>query len=63
MKPKFVIYTDKKGEWRWTLHAGNGKIIADGSEGYHSKEAAERALGRFVQIMSGLDAINYEVLQ
>lgn len=31
--PKFEVYTDKKGEYRFRLKAGNGQIIAIG-EGY-----------------------------
>ncbi len=34
--PKFEIYLDKKGEYRFRLKARNGEIIATG-EGYKSK--------------------------
>ncbi len=34
--PKFEVYTDKAGEFRFRLKAGNGQIIATG-EGYKSK--------------------------
>lgn len=34
--PKFEIYTDKAGEFRFRLKARNGEIIATG-EGYKSK--------------------------
>ena len=34
--PKFEIYTDKKGEFRYRLKATNGQIIAVG-EGYKAK--------------------------
>jgi uncharacterized protein len=37
---KFVLYKDRNGEWRWTLRARNGKIIADSAEGYHAKRNA-----------------------
>lgn len=36
---KFVIYKDKKGEWRFNLKARNGKIIAI-SEGYKKRDGA-----------------------
>ena len=36
---KFVIYEDKKKEWRFHLKANNGKIIAT-SEGYKKKDGA-----------------------
>ena len=34
--PKFVIYTDKAGEFRFRLKARNGEIVAT-SEGYKTK--------------------------
>lgn len=36
--PKFEIYTDKAGEYRFRLKAANGQIIAV-SEGYKAKES------------------------
>ena len=36
--PKFELYTDKKGEFRFRLKARNGQIIAV-SEGYTTKSA------------------------
>ena len=42
--PRLDIYCDSEGQWRWRLRAGNGRIIADGSEGYRSKRNAERAM-------------------
>lgn len=36
--PKFVIYMDKAGEYRFRLKATNGQIIATG-EGYKSKNS------------------------
>jgi uncharacterized protein YegP (UPF0339 family) len=39
MAGKFVITKDKKGEFRFSLKAGNGEIIAI-SEGYAAKASA-----------------------
>ena len=36
--PKFEVYTDKAGEFRFRLKAGNGQIIAVG-EGYKAKNS------------------------
>lgn len=36
---KFVIFKDKKKEWRFNLKARNGRVIAV-SEGYKKKEGA-----------------------
>lgn len=41
---KFETYVDAKGEHRWRARASNGKIVADGAEGYASKRNVERAL-------------------
>ena len=40
---KFVIKTDKKGEFRFNLHADNGQVILS-SEGYTSKAACENGI-------------------
>ena len=39
MAGKFELYTDKAGEFRFRLKAGNGETIAV-SEGYKSKASA-----------------------
>lgn len=41
--PRFVIYQDKGGQWRWRLVASNGKIVADSGEGYYQRNNALRA--------------------
>ena len=37
--PKFQVYKDNSGEFRFHLYARNGEIIADSSEGYETKDA------------------------
>jgi uncharacterized protein YegP (UPF0339 family) len=39
-KYRFIVYQDKKHEWRWKLTAGNNKTIADSAEGYKRMESA-----------------------
>lgn len=39
----FEVYQAQDG-WRWRLVAGNGEIVADGSEAYSTKWDAERAV-------------------
>ncbi len=39
MAGKFELYTDKAGEYRFRLKAGNGEVIATG-QGYSSKSGA-----------------------
>ena len=41
--PKFEMYTDKAGEFRFRLKATNGQIIAT-SEGYTTKAACENGI-------------------
>ena len=47
--PYFKIFQDRAGEWRWTLHAGNGEAVAT-SEGYTTKYSAERSAARVKEI-------------
>ncbi|MBR6045321.1 MAG: YegP family protein [Ruminococcus sp.] len=41
--PKFEIYTDKKGEFRFRLKATNGQVIC-ASEGYTTKPACKNGI-------------------
>jgi len=41
--PKYEVYTDKAGETRFRLKAGNGQIIAV-SEGYKAKSSALKGI-------------------
>ena len=41
--PKFELYTDKAGEFRFRLKATNGEIIA-ASEGYKAKESCKNGI-------------------
>lgn len=41
---RFEVYRDRSGEWRWRLVHRNGNIIADGGEGYSSKQSAIKGL-------------------
>lgn len=43
---QFETYKDAAGEHRWRLVAPNGRIIADGAEGYKSRRNARKAVRR-----------------
>ena len=43
-KATFGLYTDEADEHRWRLRHDNGNIIADGSEGYSSKQKAKQGI-------------------
>ena len=36
--PRFTVYRDAAGEWRWRLVATNGRTIADSGEGYVNRQ-------------------------
>jgi len=40
----FELYEDNAGQYRWRLVHRNGNVIADGSEGYASKQKAKQGL-------------------
>jgi amphi-Trp domain-containing protein len=41
---RFEVYLDRAEEWRWRLVHHNGNVIADGGEGYTSKQSALKGL-------------------
>jgi len=43
---RFKVYKDRKGEWRWTLYAANGRKIADSAEGYKRSSQAYKMIWR-----------------
>lgn len=45
--PKFEVYLDKAGEFRFRLKAGNGEIILV-SEGYAAKEGCKKGIASVV---------------
>ena len=55
--PKFEVYTDKAGEYRFRLTARNGEIIAT-SEGYKAKASCMNGLE--VELYSGLYCFDRE---
>ena len=44
MAGKFEVYEGKDGQWYFRLKAGNGEIIARGSEGYTTKAACLKGI-------------------
>lgn len=43
MKPRFIVYEDAAGLFRWRLLAANNRVIADSGEGYSRERDARRA--------------------
>lgn len=44
---RWEVYEDQEGAWRWRAIARNGRVVADGAEGYASERNATRALASF----------------
>ena len=42
--PKFEIYKDAAGKFRWRLKAPNGQIIASSGEAYESRDACKNGI-------------------
>jgi amphi-Trp domain-containing protein len=40
----FELFEDSQSKWRWRLRHENGNIIADGGQGYSSKQKAKQGL-------------------
>lgn len=57
VKPRFVIYKDRAGYYRWYLQALNGEKVA-ASEGYTSKQAAASSALRVKQIAYSADIVD-----
>jgi uncharacterized protein YegP (UPF0339 family) len=54
-RPRFELYKDRRGEFRWRLRAANGRVIADGAEGYKTKRACLRGVYLVVDIAEGAE--------
>jgi amphi-Trp domain-containing protein len=52
-KATFEVYGDNAEEYRWRLVHDNGNVIADGGEGYASKQKAEQGLRSVKQNVRG----------
>lgn len=48
-EPRFKVYEDKAGQYRWRLLAANGRTIADSGEAYTRKPDADRAVKVAIQ--------------
>jgi hypothetical protein len=58
--PKWTRYGRRRaGLWYWRLRAHNGKIVADGSEGYASRGNARRAARRVGVLFTRLTAAGF----
>ena len=56
----FELYEDEGGQWRWRLVHENGNIIADGSQGYSSKQKAQQGLASVQTNTTGAPVVELE---
>lgn len=54
---RFVVFQDKKNQWRWHLKAGNGRVIAQGESHMRWRDAI-RAIEAVRQNVRGLTIID-----
>jgi uncharacterized protein len=52
---KVAFYKDAKSEWRWSLIALNGNVVADSSEGYANKADCQNEWKRIQQWASAVE--------
>ena len=45
-KPRYHVFRDACGAWRWRLVASNGTVIANSGEGYKSRTGCVSAIAR-----------------
>lgn len=51
---KFNFYKDKAGEWRWNITARNGRIVAEGGEGYKNPNDMMKTIDKYIVGASGM---------
>lgn len=56
----FELYEDRADEWRWRLVHRNGNIIADGGEGYTSKQNARKGIRSVKTNAAGAEVIELQ---
>lgn len=44
-KHKLEFYPDTAGKWRWKATSSNGKILGASSQGFASRQSAQRNVG------------------
>jgi uncharacterized protein YegP (UPF0339 family) len=55
---RFVVYQGLGGDWYWHLVHRNGKVVADGSEGYKRKSACVKSL---TNIIKGIETAGFQI--
>lgn len=58
MQYEFTVYRDSAGGFRWRLHAGNNRIVADSGESYVERSGARQAAERVRRSIGGAEIID-----
>lgn len=56
--PKFEVYLDKAGKFRYRLKAKNGDTIAISEEGYASKDGCKKGIGSVARFCMDAEVID-----
>lgn len=56
--PDWEYFPGKDGGWYWHFEAANGKVTADGAEGYVSKANVQRAIANVKELLRTLQRGN-----
>ncbi len=58
--PKFEIYLDKAGKYRYRLFATNGELICTSEEGYASKDGCKRGIQSLAKWAPDAEVVSIE---
>ena len=60
---RIEIYKGRDGRWYWRMRARNGRVVADGSQGYARRRGAWHAVRRLVLLIARGCPIDVEVMR
>ena len=58
--PKWIIFMDAKGEYRFRLHASNGECVCTPNDGYLSKDACKVGMRSIANTAAHADIVKAE---
>ena len=58
--PKFEIYMDKAGKYRYRLKAINGELICTSEDGYASKDSCKKGIASLAKWAAEAEVVNEE---
>ena len=58
--PKFELYEDKEGKFRYRLFAGNGELIVRCESGYATKDACKKGIASLAKWAVNADVVKAE---